>query len=180
MKKAFSLAIALLTLCSLALAACGDGGGTAPAPQAQAQQEETAADATETTTTQDGLPSDLDFGGQKIRFAYRSYDPSDITAVQTGELVDDAIFERNSRVQERFNVQFEYQEFNAGVAAELPGQITSAVLAGSDDYDVIAWCQYSTLSQLPKGIYRDLSDAKYLDLSNPWWNQEYMEIVELA
>ena len=180
MKKAVYTTAAALLACVTLFAACGESGSSAPSAPAATGPSETAADVTETTTTQDGLPSDLDFGGQKIRFAYRSYDPSDITAEQTGELVDDAIFERNSKVQERFNVNFEYQEFNAGVAAELPPQISSAVLAGSDDYDVIAWCQYSTLSQLPKGIYRDLTGAKYLDLSNPWWNQEYMEYLQIG
>ena len=93
MKKAVYTTAAALLACVTLFAACGESGSSAPnAP---------AADVTETTTTQDGLPSDLDFGGQKIRFAYRSYDPSDITAEQTGELVDDAIFERNSKVQER-------------------------------------------------------------------------------
>ena len=113
MKRFFSCLIVLTMLLS-AFAGCGetpassDGGETTAAPsQADAETE---APETETQYVPDSLPDDLDYGGA----AFRVFGWSGPVLVefyveeQNGEIVNDAIYDRNLAVEERLDVSLEY------------------------------------------------------------------------
>lgn len=53
----------------------------------------------------DELPSDLDLGGKTVSIYVRGDTLNQYYAEQTGDIVDDAIYERNRRIEERLNVK---------------------------------------------------------------------------
>ena len=67
--------------------------------------------AEETTAARDTLPDDLDFGGKTVNlFVDREMLIPEYNAEQDGDIVNDAIYERNNAVQERLNVTFNFIE----------------------------------------------------------------------
>ncbi|MBQ8402498.1 MAG: hypothetical protein IJX14_11285, partial [Clostridia bacterium] len=108
MKRTVSLTLVLLMLLG-ALAGCGSDPAETTA---SAEDTETAAAETESETLYepDDLPADLRYDGETITtFGWSG--PATIeffTEEMNGELVNDAIYQRNLNVEERLGVQLEY------------------------------------------------------------------------
>ena len=125
MKKSISLFFALLIALSSALVGCSDGAETSgnnetpssaeiSAPENETAETETAE--TEAGLTRDDLPDDLDFDGETITIHIRNGDNGnpegncvmEMTVEElNGELLNDAIYNRNLAVNERLNVQID-------------------------------------------------------------------------
>ncbi len=132
--------------------------------------------------TPDNLPSDLDFGGLSVPILYRGgVDEQEIFVEDlTGEIVDDAIYNRNVSVSERLNIEFQYRASGNSTAQEFPSEARSSITGGADDYAIISWAQYSTLPLCLSHLIMDVSGAKYIDYSMPWWNTDYMDILQIG
>ena len=85
-------------------------GATAIGCGSDGTSEVTTAETTSASTTavddsrvQDNLP-DLDLEGQTINILIRDEMAYEFNTEQTGELMDDVVYERNQSVSERFNV----------------------------------------------------------------------------
>ena len=131
-----------LALCALIIAAsvlsCGDSGKTDPSVTTAADNDQLT-EAGEEVTTQ--LKPDLpeqDFGGYSFRVltkgAFNTHWTSrDIYAAEaTGDPINDAVYERNMRVMEKYNfsvVEDPSQSDPAGAAKKV-------ILAGEDAYDM--------------------------------------------
>ena len=120
MKKAvFSAILAGLMLASaVGMTACGQGGNeeetetkkTETAPESESESTDDGEITRENTP--DTLPADLDFGGEDIRILYRGGDHDvqvEITAEDTGDVVDSSIFNRNIAVEDRLNIKLQYE-----------------------------------------------------------------------
>ena len=172
-RKNLALLLALLMLAS-SMTACGEASGTETTEDTAAQTE------TERETTElearlalpDNLP-DKDYDGYDFRVLTRNRDDfiNDVGAELelTGDVADDAIYNRNQKVMERFNITIsgEYAE-NNGTATHAAAQ--AAVMAGDDTYDLIE----NQVTQMAKvcttGIYMDwYTQLPYVDLSQPWY-----------
>ena len=180
--------IPLLLLISLLFTVCSNGqSNDSNAVTTKNDSAVAAAEEAEDTTTnraniKDTLPADLDFGGKPIKILYRGgFDSIEMNSDDiTGDIVNDAVYERNTKVQERLNVQFEYNESGTATAQNMPTAITSSILAGSDEVDLIAWAQYVVLPLALQNMFCNLSGASYIDLAQPWWNNDYMSKVNIG
>lgn len=131
----------------------------------------------------DSLPADLDLGGETIRIVSRNGDTD--TAIEfysdeaTGDIVSDAVYNRNMKVSDRLGVQLEfiYQSENTRHNG-FGDKIRQSVMADSDDYDIIANALYNTVPLIFDGLFLDLNTMKYLDFDQPWWNQSFLDITE--
>jgi hypothetical protein len=187
MKKAVALLLAGILTAGI-FSGCAEEAGTEETgqnPDAQAAEEAGAVEEeTELTreNTPDNLPADLNFGGLSVPILYRGgVDEQEIFVEElTGEVVDDAIYNRNASVSERLNISFVYRSSGNGTAQDFPAQATSSIMAMTDDYAVISWAQYSTLPLCLKNMILDVSDAKYIDYDMPWWNTDYMDILQIG
>ena len=117
MKKATFVTIlaALMIASSLPFTGCGQSGsdetkGTETPPSevlsTDTEKEEETVQGRENTP--DTLPMDLDFGGEEICILHRGGDHDvqvEITADNTGDVVDSSIFNRNISVEDRLNVK---------------------------------------------------------------------------
>ena len=111
MKKHFALLLAALLLSTPLLASCASDSPDTPSTDTAAADTQPADTTAETTRENypDSLPA-LDFGGENMNIHVRG-DAGCIDEVfveeLTGEVVNDAVFERNEMVEERLNVDNE-------------------------------------------------------------------------
>lgn len=189
MKKfvTYALLIALLT-CS----ACSGGDGSADTTTNDTDTtpiQETDVDAeTEDSraTVKDSLPDDLDFGGQSIRILYNddglATSGSAVNEIEglekAGDVVNDAVFQRNLVVEDRLNVALTpnaEQLSNSDYAAK----VKKLIMAGEDAYDILSGAQFQFAQMALQDLFMDLADAPYLDYDQPWWADDYMNIATI-
>ncbi|MCI6634853.1 MAG: extracellular solute-binding protein [Clostridiales bacterium] len=139
------------------------------------QHIETEPEETTRATMRDNLPSDLRYNGETVVYYVRG-DENCIAEFQieemTGEVVNDALYQRNIDVSERLNVKLEtavgngWQAYGATI-----GAIRASIQASDGAYDVIAGWSAQIPSLSLEGLFLDAQTIPYLDLEMPWWNQ---------
>ena len=174
--------LALLMLAS-ALASCSDAGSPAVTDAVDTTSvEETAAvtDGNERAQIKDNLPA-LDFEGQEIRILHRD-DGADlaieVTAeASTGDIVNDALYNRQMTVEERLNIKIQDIKIASTIHShvEVVDAIRKSVTAGSDDYDMVLNHMSGTTPLALENMFLDLNSLDYLDFSQPWWAGDFME-----
>ena len=171
MKKFLALLLLLATLIPV-MAACADTG---------AGEGDTTGSETEEDTQLDHVPADLDYGGEDVVIISRAFlgwtwDEVAVPELNT-EPVNDAIFNRNLTVNDRLNINIVSQGIEDADQSKPVAEVERAVLAGSEDYDLLAGACYLVLQSTMEGTYRDLTELEYLDLDQSYWTQDYNEVI---
>ncbi|MHC1696260.1 MAG: hypothetical protein AB9835_13535 [Eubacteriales bacterium] len=175
-KKSIS-AIVLVGALVFSLFACGGTDqALAPTGQSTTEQVGTTGIFDDRMAVSDDLP-ERDFGGHV--FTILTYDPTRyLSEGETGEVVNDALFKRNTLVEDRFNIKI--------AVASVPGiadMTTSArksVLAGDNAYDLlIPHIITSAPTFLLEHLIYDWNDIPYVDFSKPWWNKSIIETTKI-
>lgn len=154
--------------------AAGDGTGTGDTDGSNGYDEETG-----------HVFPDVDFGG--AAFVILNNEPIwDFTTAivpeeQTGEVLNDAKWRRNTYINERFNIELEERAIPLG---EINGRIRTAVRAGDQDFDSVfcpgAHDNQSVGTLAVSGYLVDLMTVPELNLSSPWWNQGALEDARIG
>ncbi len=188
--RALSLLMAAVTVI-LMLVSCGETAGTteqapdtaAAAPDETAAAQSGAADEPPSReNTPDSLP-ELDFDGREVAILYRKVSnlpDYEIYAEQTGDVVYDAVYNRNLRVSERLNVTFSFSGQGSAAASAFPEAVIASVMAGEKVFDIWVWGQSNTLKNASKDILANLKDIEYIDLNAPWWNADYIDTMRIG
>ncbi len=184
MKKTLVLFLALL-LATSTVTACGSG--TSEETKAAAPTGGETAASAETETTRENYPDNLpplDLGGKSIVIHTRG-DAGSLAEVyseeMTGEIVNDAVYNRNQMVEERLNVQIDvyaaegWQKYNETVAA-----LRGSIAAADGAYDIISGWSARIPALSLEGLFLNLNDVQYLDFDMPWWNQSVTEELQIA
>lgn len=120
-----------------------------------------------------------DFGGEEFVILCRADKEYEIDTDEngTGDLVNDAVFARNARVGELYNVDI--------VSAPIEGtwqqrttfmtHVRNTVAGGSDDYDLIAGYMAYISELAQDGNFHNLYNVDTLELENEWWSQSFNE-----
>ena len=186
-KTAFLLALLMLLP---ALASCADGGETEPkdaAPSTEnasvgqsAGQSEQAPEPEETRPSH-SVP-ESDFGGAEFIAAYpewAGYSYYFFADEQTGDAMNDAIYERRLRVEDAVNVRIGQQ--SAGYIVEVVNELKRSVQAGDDAYQMGLLHCIQGVSELATGSYLyNLDELPNIDLSAGWWNQTMTDMLRLG
>ena len=192
MKKRFIrlLSLSLSVLMLFSAIACGkaneeSGETTTALPEVTTVTTAQTTAATEATTLySDDLPEDLNYNGAVVTFLYREELASDFwTDGLTGDLVNDAIYESISSVEDRLNVDIQTvlrRGNDNNVRTEYNNHITNQVMAGDDTYD---WTDAlinfgGTLAQT--GCFRNLLNVQNIDLDQPWYIPNMEEDASIA
>ena len=169
MKKVITLTL-LLSMIATA-AACGDSkqptGGDTTAPQSTEEPAETRA------TT---LPSDLDLTGKEIKVLWW-LEQEECTDEQNGEIVNDALYNRDRAVEERLGVKLTNvpRSYTWAERAVYLDSIRQSVMANDNAYDLVSG-QYAVMpSLIPDGALLALNETKYINFNNPWWARGLVE-----
>ena len=189
MKRILSLLLALLMLTASA-AACGGKTEDPAATTAPAQDATTAA--TEATTTaapeetlppelQDTLP-DVRYEGETFTTLLRESTKYEMRSEEiTGDLVSDAVYERNLAVEERFGVKLDVltEPGDWGHREAFMLRVSNSILGGDHEFDM-AMGHASYIHAMPsKGLAYDLTQIDSLDFSKKWWHRGYMENAKI-
>ena len=169
---------ALLLGAALLLASLASCGGDTTQTAETTAAPETADVSTETVNVCDpGLPA-MDFGGENFVFAMRGADGdyNDITADATdGDALNDAVYYRNEYIEETYNINIDTLWCGEGggspTGSAMYKMVTQMVMSGDSNMDVILTTPYCQ-SGLAIGSYLlDLSTVNYINLTQPWWDQ---------
>lgn len=166
--------ILCLSIASLLLCSCAD---TADTPVV-----DTAADSAKPETEAVTEPSYLDSLGEKdfggavfsvigTDYAARRNFPDPETA---GEIVNDALTERDNRIIEKYNVQIAYTKYEDN--AQIAPLVRKEVLADENSWHmVISSMSDSLINLMNEGVLYDLAELPHLNLSAGWWSKQMFE-----
>lgn len=170
-------ALLLLAVMSVSAVSCASEAPAEVTEQTSAVIDDTtAAEASDGRSVSDDLP-DIDLKGTKVSILVREEVFYEFAAEQTGDIIDDAIFERNQAVSERFNMVFDYvlKPGRWANKESYQGLISNAVMAGDSPYDIITGQSNIVIPLASQKMYIDLSDPTYIDYSKPYWKDGYHE-----
>lgn len=137
-------------------------------PQAEEITEAETADPTDRTTIDDGL-GQYNFGGREFRIATTDYNQNNMDVEEiSGEIVKDSIYERNSRVEERFgcvinNIHVEGYE-------GLQKWMRTAIAADEDAFDLANQHVVLFGGTITEGNFMNLRNIEQIDFSRPWYS----------
>lgn len=156
--------LALLIVCT----ACGNQ------EEGVTQPTETVTDAVSETAVAsylDEIPI-TDLSAQSIRIAVNSQDdrPNLHTGEETGEVINDAMVNRDRTVSEMFQTPIVYTAFDS--RSQLSDEINKVVRAGDDVYDFVIGPPGDCIGNLAQnGSFVDLMTLQALKTENEWWSQ---------
>ncbi len=177
MKKTLSLILALLMLLS-AFTACSEGADTGSQEKPGTNAETTAVSAEDTTeaepkeTTREDVDDGIEaqtFNGMVYRAAQPENSAYEFYAEElTGESTNDAVYNRNLRVEERFDVKIESMTFAS--TTDVLNEVQNVVASGTDAFEVATHVAYKAYTPIGNGSYRNWYDVPTVDFTRPWWN----------
>lgn len=172
MKKRICSMLAISMASSVLLTACGSSD-TAKETLSAETTVETIETEPVSTFEADDLPSDLNYNGATVTtFGWSGPAlPEFFVEEQNGDLVNDAIFQRNLTVEERLGIRLAYhlELGNSSAVSQWLNSVTSTILAGGGDYDIVAGYSMAGASLAAEGYLIDLNDISYINLEKPWW-----------
>ena len=172
MNKKLSLILTLLVLAGAT--SCGDSG----TPSESTPADTTTSDGTTTPEVlTDGVP-DIDMDG--FVFSVYHNNPTQMTWTnltldveeENGEALNDAIYNRNRAVEERFGCKIETTEFDGFQIGAT--EIEREVMAGDSTYDIWMPRDYNISASIP--YLRPLEDLPYVNLDADWWFPKASEV----
>lgn len=174
----------MLILFALLCASCGSGTPDIPAGNESGETTagtDTTEQLSERETVRCSLPEDLKFDGKKVNVLVRDGSEFiiEIFTEQTGDIVDDAVFNRNLAVSERLGIEIEHTAISDSGGGNVPKAIKESVLAGDEPYQLAFGGQYYSTSNALEGIYYNLLDMKYIDPSAPYYSQGFVEAATI-
>lgn len=181
-KKLLSLILALLmTSSSFTMIACGESevnkdNSAESTPSADDKSTETTDDASNATpgnsrlAVPDDLP-DVTYNGSEFRVVTKAnnsgFDFNEEICVDelNGEADNDAIFNRNLLIENRFDVKILCTPNNSS-----QDLMVQAATAGTDDYHIAGYHQWESAIPIMANAALNWLDAPYVDLDKPWHN----------
>ncbi|MCL2099710.1 MAG: hypothetical protein FWH24_04660 [Oscillospiraceae bacterium] len=176
-------AITLIFFALFAFLACGEaetGGAAADTAfeddsGSQADSNENAAEEnTEDKSERPAsvLPAEMDFGNREFRIVMRTVEQlyhQFITEEVNGEPINDSLMDRNSRIEEKYNVKFIQSE-----VSDPSSVISRNVRAGDYSYDLMIDTIRNGANLGAQSMLLDLHQVPYISeamsLSRPWWD----------
>lgn len=175
-KRLIAVILAAVMLCAASCAA-GEGASAnetsaAPGSDVPDTAEETKADLLEERQlVADDLP-ELDFNGAEFQMIVQTRHLNDAWVEElTGEMVDDEVYNRNSRVSERLNIVIK-EAINTDSYGDINSMVEQSVLAGDGAYNLVLQHAVASGEQALKGHFVNWYNVPYVNFEKPWYPQE--------
>ena len=130
----------------------------------------------------DELP-EMDFNGEAVSIAVWNHDDvvGEFHAEEiTGELVNDAVYNRNLAVENRLNMNMDIRLINEGAIDSVDDTVTAAVIAGDSSYDMMSSPTVSCVYTAAGNVLLDLTELENLNLDKPYWSQGARESLTVG
>jgi len=175
-KPLICMLLALSSLLSLASCASDNPGST----------DTTAADTTAPEVTTEArlepdIPEGTDFGGYEFKVLTKGqtnihWKSKDIAAEeQNGDPINDAVYERNSKVGEKYN--FKVADIPMKNYGAWAAEVSTAVLSGENAYDMFC---FDIIGSITSGYIYDIYDIPTINIDRPYYDQNMREAMEIA
>ena len=170
MKKRITLLLLLSLL--LSAAGCGSNGGSAAV---STDEKETDDLSTTSETVETDAPDnftdhlrDADYEGYVFKICGEDLDDEYFVEEENGNVINDAIFQRNLEIEQRYNIALDFTlvEWTKG-----PEQIQQNVTAGDNVFDLYTSTHLLLGSVLTGGYLRDWNGVSEVDLTQPYYVQ---------
>ncbi len=188
MKKIMCLVLVLLMILPMAVACADNTGDENPADTTTAGptgavttpadgSTTTPADTTEAKLTPD-IPDDVKYTGYEFIVANDFADASKYTTnairsdTQTGEPINDALYERTMLIEEMFGITIVDEDIDLKPAMNV-------FASGEDVYAVVTPDLSNVMNVVNKGYALDMTEIDTIDLSMPWWDQNAVEKLRI-
>ncbi len=154
--------------------------GCADNKKEQLQQSTVAEESGQSEILSDNLP-EFNFEEHTFKILVRNSDESvsDVWAEESsGDLMENAIYNRNLKISERFNISIE------AIRSSHDNYETDAlklILANDDVYDLI--CPHARAAfvyAMERTLLEWNTELEYVDLDKPWWAQDAKENLSVA
>ena len=194
MKIKSCIICALLLIAVIVIASCSDstdtGSSNTPDVTTQANGDSPTGEAAEAGSIAPALP-EKDYGGEEIHFLVKlegsegsplQWTSQDIFVENmTGEPINDARYERNRIIEEKYNVKIVQTYMNMGgqASGSMYNAIGTLVMAGDTTYDVVMPTLEDNAKLAAGGYLIDWNTLDYLNPENPWWAQFVTESVTI-
>ena len=176
MKRTLSAALAAQTvLLALLAASCSDAGTSATTEAPQDDPDDTIVTEAVTEDILAYLP-ETDMGGWQFDIlGHEDHLSGNYTfhaTEQNGEIINDEIFERTHRIEERYNMV--YNVYAAGDQWNTVNDtLRNTIAAGEDAFDMVIFYTYALQSAIVTGGYfYNMLEVPHLNFENPWWHTE--------
>ena len=182
MKKRF---IFILLCVFIILAGCGESANN----PAQNTANTTAENITEAVLAPEGpkpnLPEDIDMGGKAFTILvsnYAAYAPLDAPDLGieglTGEALNDAAYNRDISIQEKFNCTVSAVAYPDHDSAH--NTLKKSVAAGDGSYDIYIMRSGKFMTAVTSNELADLKQIPHLDFEKPWWNKTTLDALSFG
>jgi hypothetical protein len=165
---ALTAALLLPLLCACAAQDTGSGSAT------DTSAAESATETSDPRNIDDGLP-DTDYNGATFTlFCREGAKEQYFSEEQNGEIVNDAIFSRNLKVEDDYNIKLAKSTMDGtwGNMTAYRKAISSAVLAGDQSFDLVEGdCAISDM--LGNNYFCNWNNFEYFNPDQPWWAQAF-------
>ncbi len=178
----------LLTAVCLPMTACAEGEeGPGTTHDTSAPEEQTEGrDEYGRLLVPSSLPDDLQFSNETVTIFFRDRCSIMDTTLEfkseglNSEPVNDAVFTRNKEVENRLGVVLEYELIDGVTFDPYLSAVRKSWQAGDGSYDILAYYAYYGVAMATEGMMSNLLDETYMDLSKPWWNQDFVNEMTLC
>lgn len=182
--RSVSLILAVLITGSVLISCAENKENTPPETDTSAVQETVNIEEVDLDSVEgralisDDLPEyDAKGGVYRIMTNNDGSDKLECEEEQTGDIVDDAVYDRNHKVMERFNVQLEI--YLGGNHRECGAAIQTAVLSDDDSFDMYAGHAIVSGGAAVNNVFRNWNEMEYINFEKPWWSKNSVEALQL-
>ena len=134
---------------------------------------EVSEDAEETEISRANIPDNLPeitFDGQEFRAAQQISNKYEFYSEElNGEGANDAVYNRNLKIEDRFDVKIQSVDYES--LGAINSDVAKLVTSGTDAYEVASHCAWKSSTPIRAGVYRNWNEVDNVDFSQPWWNQ---------
>ncbi len=181
MKDKLRLFSAILALVLAAgTVSCGNGGDDSDSTTSDNQPT---TDTSSDTEASDGyVKPDKTFSGETVNFLIWGEYPEFTTEESTGDIINDAIYERNLKVQDMFGLNFSY-DVRPGAGSgysEWINTLNSSILANDNAYQIAGGYGYMLTSDTLNDSFQNLQANPYIDFSKPWWPANIIDAAAIG
>ena len=178
MKKQIT-SLVLLAAMILSVFSCGNDGNTVK--QNEDTSEDNQSSAEETTNALGYVFPELDCGQDtftimNVENVWDMYTYIDFEQ-QTGEQLDDAVYNRNRRVEDLFNVKLNVMDVFIG---ELADKVKNSVASNDGEYDAAYIAGEAITPLITEGMLTDMTTVPGLQLDKSWWNQSVLDSARVG
>ncbi|MBR4961327.1 MAG: hypothetical protein IKY52_10555 [Clostridia bacterium] len=95
----------------------------------------------------------------------------------TGDVFNDALYNRNTGIAERFNLNLTItgtEQYDV-----ISKEVKNSVQAGDDIYDLVSYHYVQMGNDLLADLYLNFRDVPYVNFSQPWWNSSTEELLTI-